>query len=164
MRNQVGLIRLHAPPAADLRHARTFTEYVGGPRSSVTVRLRTDGLEPGDVAGLALAARRSAWIGIEAGRQGFTLTQFDEETGCASRLPFTGSEVWLRVACDFVANHARFSHGADGKFYAGIGGPYLLGNAGAAFHSIRCSLFAYSTKLDIDGGDADFDSFVITWP
>lgn len=164
MRNRSGLIRLHALPAADFRHARTFTEYIGGPRTSVTVRLGTGGLEPGDVAGLALGSRRYAWIAVEAGRQGCTLAQFDEATGRASRLPLTGPEVWLRVECDFVDNHARFSHGAGGQRFASVGWPYALGDPHAVVRSICCSLFAYSTALGAGGGHADFDSFVISWP
>ena len=164
MQERIGLIRLAALPARDLRHACTFTEFVGGPRFSVTVRLATDGLEPGDVAGLALSNTRDAWVAVERGRNGFTLTQGDEETGASSRVPLSTPDVWLRVECDFAGHHARFSHSADGRRYTGIGEACVLGANRAGFPSVGCVLFSYTTHPGARGGHADFDSFLVTWP
>jgi hypothetical protein len=164
MQKRIGLIRLTALPARDLRHARTFTEFIGGPRSSVTVRLATDGLEPGDVAGLALSSTRDAWVAVERGRNGFTLTQCDEETGASSRFPLATPDVWLRAECDFIGHNARFSHSADGRRYTGIGGPCVLGGNRAGFPSVGCVLFSYTTRPGARGGHADFDAFLVTWP
>jgi hypothetical protein len=164
MRKRIGLIRLTALPARDLRHASTFTEFIGGPRSSVTVRLATDGLEPGDVAGLALVNKRDAWIAVERGRNELTLTRFDEETGTSSRVPLGTPDVWLRAECDFVGHYARFSHSADGSRYTGIGEPCVLGANRSGFPSVGCVLFSYTTQPGARGGHADFDSFLVTWP
>ncbi len=164
MRRRVGLIRLRALPALDVRRANTFTEYVCGPRSSVTVRLGAAGLKPGDVAGLALSNTCHAWLGVERGNHGFTLTWFDEQSGKASRVPWKKPRIWLRAECDFVNNAARFSCSADGKRYAGRGEPSPMGDGSAASQSVRCSLFSYSTQSGAEGGHADFDTLVITWP
>ena len=164
MQKRIGLIRLAALPAPDLRHACTFTEFISGPRASVTVRLGTDGLEPGDVAGLALSNTRNAWVAVERGRNGFTLTQGDEATGASSRAPLSTPDVWLRAECDFVARHARFSHSADGSRYTAIGEPCVLGANGAGSPSIGCVLFSYTTQPGARGGHADFDAFLVTWP
>ena len=164
MQKRTGLIRLTALPARDLRHACTFTEFIGGPRSSVTVRLATDGLEPGDVAGLALLNRRDAWVAVERDKNELTLTQFDEESGTSSRVPLGTPDVWLRAECDFVGHHARFSHSADGRRYTGIGEPCVLGANQTGSPSVGCVLFAYTTQPGARGGHADFDSFLVTWP
>jgi len=164
MQKRIGLIRLTALPAPDLRHACTFTEFIGGPRSSVTVRLATDGLEPGDVAGLALLNRRDAWVAVERGRSGLTLTQSDDETGTSSRVPLGTPDVWLRAECDFVGHHARFSYSADGRRYTVIGEPCVLGSNRTGFPSVGCVLFSYTTRPGARGGHADFDAFLVTWP
>jgi xylan 1,4-beta-xylosidase len=164
MQKRMGLIRLPALPAPDARHARTFTEYVCGPRSSVTVTLGAAGLKPGDVAGLALSNTHHAWLGVERGSHGFTLTRFDEQTGKASRVPLTKPRIRLRAQCDFVDNTARFNYSTDGKRYAGIGEPCSMGDGQIASKGVRCSLFAYSTRAGAEGGHADFDSFLVTWP
>ena len=164
MQTRMGLIRLPALPAPDAWRARTFTEYVCGPRSSVTVRLGAAGLEPGDVAGLALSNTHHAWLGVERGSHGLTLTRFDEQTGEASRVLLTKPHVRLRAQCDFVDNTVRFSYSAHGKRYAVIGEPCSMGDLQIASTGVRCSLFAYSTRAGAEGGHADFDSFLVTWP
>jgi xylan 1,4-beta-xylosidase len=164
MPKRMGLIRLHALPAPDVRLARAFTENVSGPRASVTVALGAAGLKPGAVAGLALSRTRHAWLGVERGPDGFTLTQFDGQTGEASRIPLRRPRVWLRATCDLVHNTARFSYSTDGKRYTGIGEPYCMGDDQVALQGVRCSLFSYVTLAGAEGGHADFDSFVVTWP
>jgi xylan 1,4-beta-xylosidase len=164
MSKRMGLIRLYALPAPDVRHARAFTEYVSGPRASVTLALGAAGLKHGAIAGLALSRTRDAWLGVESGPGGFTLTQFDGQTGEASRIPLRRPRAWLRATCDFVDNTARFSYSTDGKRYAGIGEPHRLGDDQAALQGVRCSLFSYGTQAGAEGGHADFDSFVVTWP
>jgi beta-xylosidase len=164
MQERIGLIRLPALPARDLRHACTFTEFIGGPRSSVTVRLATDGLEPGDVAGLALTHARAAWVAVERGRSELTLRQFDEQTATSSRVPLGTPDVWLRAECDLVGHHARFSYSADGRRYTVIGEPCVLGSNRTGFPSVGCVLFSYTTRPGARGGHADFDAFLVTWP
>jgi beta-xylosidase len=58
LRERLGFLRLHALPASDLWHARnTLGQRAIGPRSRVTVTVDASGLNPGDVAGLALFNR-----------------------------------------------------------------------------------------------------------
>ncbi len=164
MHKRMGLIRLRALPAPDVRHALTFTEYVGGPHCSVAVTLGAACLKPGAVAGLALSRTGCAWLGIERGRDGFTLVQFDERTGKASRVPMRGPRVWLRAECDFVNNAARFSYSVDGKRHARIGEPCSMDDDQIAVQGVRCSLFSYGTQAGAELGYAEFDSFILTWP
>ena len=164
MQKPVGLIRLDAVPASAPRYARTFTEYVWGPRASVHVRLDAAGLEPGDLAGLALSNSGFGWIGVERSGTGHTLAQFDERTGVTTRIPLVTPRVWLRTDCDVTNGTGRFSHSADGARYAAIGSPHLLGDDPTTVQSIRCALFACRVGPGSGGGHADFDAFLVTWP
>ena len=53
-----------------------------------------------------------------------TLTEFDEQSGKASRVPLKNTRVWLRADRDFVRNTAGFRYGTDGTRYVSIGEPY----------------------------------------
>lgn len=163
MRERVGLIRLDSVPASDARHARTFTEYIGGPRPSVTVRLVATGLRRGGVAGLALSHNDVAWVGVERESDGFVLAQFDERAGRTARIRWSTPHVWLRLDCEFASGAARFGYSASGSRYAAIGEPYLFGGGQPDLRWLCCSLFAYHTPLDGGGGHAEFDSFLVTW-
>lgn len=153
-----GFLRLHALPSSDLWRARnTLTQRAIGPRSTVTVVLDTKGMKTGDVAGLALFNRPYAWLGVESG----SVTLFDEVTGETARgAPVKTSRVWLRAACDFMANKAAFSYSTDGKNYVPIGQPHTMAYGLITFQGVRYSLFAYN-KGEGDGGYADFDSIAV---
>lgn len=162
MRKPLGLIRLHALPAPDVRLARTAdTLYAVEPRSTVTVALSVAGLRPGDIAGLALFNGHYAWLGVERGSDGLTLARYHEQSGKPSRVRLRSRRVWLRAECDFVRNEVRCRYSTDGSRYAEIGQSHTMGDSPIAAHSIRCSLFAFSTKVRAEGGHADFDSFVV---
>jgi hypothetical protein len=190
MRNSFGLIRLHARPASDVWHARTGVELCAvEPRSTATVRLNAAGLRYGDVAGLALhgsvalapdhrgsglseakaalnthfAGRTTtpfAWLGVERGRDGFTLIQLVEHSGQAGRVPLSDRPVWLRAECDFVHNRVGFSHSTDGTVYVGIGKPHPMGDRPGAL-VMWCSLFSRAAEGPAEGGHADFDSLLL---
>ncbi len=192
MRNSFGLTRLHARPAPDVWHARTSAELCAvEPRSTATVRLNADGLRSGDIAGLALftamalapdhrgsglseakaacnthfagrTSRPCAWLGVERGRDGFTLIQFVEHSGQARRVPLSNRPVWLRAECDFVQNRIGFSYSTDGTVYVGIGEPHRLGDRPGAALVMLCSLFSRAAEGQAEGGYADFDSLLLT--
>ena len=163
MHEPFGFVRLRARPALDVWHARTpLTLYAVGPRSTVTVVLDAAGLGPGDVAGLVLFKKPYAWLGVEHLGDGLTLAQFDQQSGRTSRVPLGSRRVWLRTECDFTAGEAGFRYSTDGRGYAEIGESHAIGECPIAPHAIQCSLFSCSTNVQVDGGHADFDSFVVT--
>jgi beta-xylosidase len=163
LQERPGFLRLHALSAPDLWRARnTLTQRAIGPHSTVTVVLETVGMKSGDVAGIALFNRPYAWLGVEHGSGGFTLIEFDEVTGKASRVPLKNGRVWLRADCDFVKNTAGFRFSTDGKSYTSIGEAYTMAYGLITFQGIRGSLFAYNTEDGAEGGYADFDSIEVT--
>jgi hypothetical protein len=162
MHEPFGLIRLRACPARDPWHARTaLTLYAVGPLSTATVRLNPAALKTGDVAGLLLAGRPCAWLGVERGRAGFTLVQCDEWTGRTRRVPLEGTAVWLRAECDFGAGEARFLFSLDGAVYTGLGDQPFACELSADAAGIGCTLFCLAPESGSGGGAADFDSFVL---
>jgi beta-xylosidase len=159
-----GYLRLHALPASDLLTAHnTLTQRAIGPRSTPTVVMDAAGMQPGDVAGLALLNRPYAWIGLERNEHGLTVAQFDEQTGRSSRVPLAGQRVWMRAECDFLNEEARFSYSTDGKVFRSIGMPFKTVYQLMTFQGVRYSLFSYNVS-GRQGGFADFDSIEVSEP
>ena len=156
-----GHLRLHALAAGDLLAARnTLTQRAIGPRSTPTVVLDASGLKPGDAAGLALFNRPYAWIGVTVDAEGPALTYATEEGGRVARVPLAAGRVWLRAACDFLREEARFSYSTDGKIFQPIGDPFRLVFQLMTFQGVRYSLFAFGSG----GGFADFDAIDVREP
>jgi beta-xylosidase/lysophospholipase L1-like esterase len=156
-----GHLRLHALPAGDLLAARnTLTQRAIGPRSTPTVALDASGLKPGDSAGLALFNRPFAWIGVSVDAEGPALAYVTEEGGRAARVPLPGGKVWLRAACDFLREEARFSYSTDGAVFHPIGEPFRLVFQLMTFQGVRYGLFAFGSG----GGAADFDGIDVREP
>ena len=156
-----GHLRLHTLAAPDLLAARnTLTQRAIGPRSTPTVVLDASGLKPGDAAGLALFNRPYAWLGVSVDAEGPALTYVTEEGGRVERVPLAAGRVWLRAACDFLREEARFSYSTDGKIFQPIGDPFRLVFQLMTFQGVRYSLFAYGSG----GGFADFDAIDVREP
>ena len=148
-------------PRGDLLAARnTLTQRAIGPRSTPTVVLDASGLKPGDAAGLALFNRPYAWLGVSVDAEGPALTYVTEEGGRVARVPLAAGRVWLRAACDFLREEARFSYSTDGRHFQPIGDPFRLVFQLMTFQGVRYSLFAFGSG----GGFADFDAIDVREP
>jgi beta-xylosidase len=159
-----GFLRLHSLPASDLWWARnTLTQRAVGPRSSPTTVLETAGMQPGDVAGLALFDWPYAWIGVRRDSAGLALEQYDRTTDRTVRVPLTSSRVWLRADCDFLTEKAHFSYSTDGKRFRPLGPEFTMVFQLKTFQGVRYSLFSYNL-LGARGGYADFDAFTVHEP
>jgi xylan 1,4-beta-xylosidase len=159
-----GYLRLHTMPAASFWNARnTLTQRAIGPKSTPIVRLDAAGLQPGDVAGLALLNKPYAWIGIERDDKGLSVAQFNEHTRKTTHASMTGAALWLKADCDFLTETAQFSYSLDGKRFLPLGGPFEMVYQLTTFQGIRYSLFAYN-GAGRSGGYADFDSVSVTEP
>jgi hypothetical protein len=122
--------------------------------------METDGMQSGDVAGLALFNRPYAWLGVERNAQGLTLAQFDEQSGQTVRVSLTTSRVWLRADCNFLENTSQFSYSVDGREFYNIGERLTMPYGLITFQGVRAALFSYN-KSGVEGGFADFDSFTM---
>ncbi|MYN09329.1 glycoside hydrolase family 43 protein [Pseudoduganella aquatica] len=159
-----GSLRLHSLPAKNLWEAKnTLTQRAIGPDSSATAVLDLKGLQPGDVAGLALFGRPYSWLGVEQTADGRQVVLFDEQTGEHSRVPLKAERVWLRVDGDFISERAKFSYSVDGKSFAPIGQERAMVFQLLTFQGMRYGLFNFNTA-GAAGGFADFDAIDIHEP
>ncbi|MGB3801478.1 MAG: glycoside hydrolase 43 family protein [Lewinella sp.] len=159
-----GYLRLHALPAATFWRARnSLTQRGIGPESTATTRLELDGLESGDVAGLALLNLPYAWLGIMEEEDGRTLRYFNQQTDETADVEIDKDAVWLRTHANFDTDTAYFSYSLDGESFTDIGGPVHMPYQLRTFQGVRYTLFNYHTGGG-EGGFADFDDFEVDEP
>jgi hypothetical protein len=159
-----GFLRLHSLPARDFWWARnSLTQRAIGPESAATTDLDASGLQPGDVAGLALLNLPYAWIGVRRSGDGFALAYFDQTAGDSRSEKLVKPRLKLRVHCNFDLDTARFSYSVDGHEFKLIGGELKLPFQLKTFQGVRYALFHYNENA-APGGQADFDDFVVDEP
>lgn len=164
LRERPGYLRLHALPAASFWEARnTLTQRAIGPRSSPTVLLDTAGLRNGDHAGLGLLNLPYATLGVERSDAGLAIVSHDQSRETTTRVPFSGSRIWLRADCDFLTEKARFSYSLDGRDFVPVGAEFTMVFQLTTFQGVRYALFSYNGS-GVTGGHADFDSVEIYQP
>jgi beta-xylosidase len=159
-----GYLRLHSLPARDFWWARnSLTQRAVGPESTATTDLDASGLQPGDVAGLALLNLPYSWIGVKRDRDGFALEFYDQTTGESRLEPLQNPRLKLQVHCNFDVDSAQFSYSVDGREFKAIGDGLKLPFQLKTFQGVRYALFHYNTGGS-PGGQADFDDFVVSEP
>lgn len=159
-----GYLRLRPLPAESFWFARnSLTQRAMGPESLATVELDASGLEPGDVAGLALLNLPYAWIAAARTTNGFLLRMFDERAKASVELPLERERIWLRLHCDFDEERARFSFSEDGRSFTEIGDELITVFQLKTFQGVRYALFAYNSE-GRKGGCADFTRFTLDEP
>jgi xylan 1,4-beta-xylosidase len=153
-----GFLRLHSLPAAELMSARnTLTQRSIGPVSIPTVVMDTNGMQAGDVAGLALFNFPYAWIGVSRGAEDSNIVQFNQLTGKTESVPFKGTRVWLRANCDFLKEKAQFSYSTDGEKFEPMGDEFTMIFQLKTFQGIRYSLFNFNIDKNRDRHVASLD-------
>lgn len=163
---RAGFLRLQTLPAENFWTARnTLTQRAVGPVSIPTATLDVSGLQPGDVAGLALLNLPYAWVGVTRDDDGTRLAQFDQLSGKTESVPLPAgtNRVWLRASCDFETEQATFSYSLDGGKYTQFGRTFTMVFQLKTFQGVRYALFAYNAEGKA-GGHADFDSFELEEP
>jgi len=167
LRERPGFLRLHSLPAPDFWLARnSLTQRAIGPQSRPTTILETSGMQPGDVAGLAMLDKPYAWIGVRRGDDGFWLEQLDQLSGDTARVklaPAAARRVWLRADCDFLVERCTFSHSTDGARFTTFGQPLGTIFQLKTFQGVRYALFHYNAR-GAPGGYADFDAMRVVEP
>jgi len=159
-----GYLRLHALPAADFWWARnTLTQRAIGPESIATAELDTVGMQPGDIAGLALLNLPYAWLGVRHTAQGLVIEQVDQATGAIAQAPLNASRVWLRAHCNFLTEAATLRYSTEGTTFQPLGAMFRLVFQLKTFQGVRYALFHFSTG-GAPGGYADFAGFDVEQP
>lgn len=150
-----GYLRLKAMQAENLLKAKnTLTQKLMGTTGNVHVELNFEGMQPGQVAGLAfLAGREENRIGVVCDEKGFSL---EAVTGNVRfhgpRL--SGKTVWFRASIN-LSGTTLFSFSVDNENFIGFAGPCTL--CPGFWKGARIALFSYNTLAD--GGCADFRNF-----
>lgn len=159
-----GYLSLRSMPAENFWFAKnTLTQRAIGPESIATTELDITGLQPGDIAGLALLNFPYAWIGIKHGDEDSEIQHFDQRTNLLERVKINLKKIWLRVECNFDTEFARFSYSTDGKTYLPIGDKFIMAFQLKTFQGVRFGLFNYNTN-GLEGGIAAFNSFDLHEP
>jgi xylan 1,4-beta-xylosidase len=121
------------------------------------------GLQPGDIAGLALLNISHAWIGIACTEHGCVMRYYNQATNQTIERPIASPRLSLRANGDFDADLATLSYSPDGKSFSQIGGEIRLPSQVKTFQGVRYALFAFNAAGP-DGGYADFDTFRVVEP
>lgn len=160
-----GYLRLHALGAEDFWHARnSLTQRAIGPVSTPTAKLDAQGLEVGDVAGLAVLDYPYAWVGVQRDDIGsFIVKMYSQYTDKYSQVKIDSPRIWLRAYGDFLRETVRFQYSTDGKEFHDIGDPVEMVFQLVTFQGVRYALFAYNSAGK-PGGFVDFDSFAVDEP
>lgn len=162
-----GFLRLRTNTLAeDILTARnTLTQRTSGPRCVCSVELQTDGLHPGDYAGLVALQGNYGTVGIKVDENGDkrVLVCKRGEHGQqieADSVLFSGKCIFLKIVFDFENSKdiASFYFSGDGSMWNKIGQDLQMKYTLDLFIGYRIGIYYYSTKRA--GGYADFRNFV----
>lgn len=161
-----GFLRLRSCTLTkDILSARnTLTQRTGGPQCAFSVKLETDGLKPGDYAGLVALQGNFGTVGVKIDENGDRKMlvckrdqngqQYEEDF-----VQFSGKRVFLKIAFDFKDNRdiASFYYSMDGVAWNKIGRDLHMKYTLDLFIGYRIGIYYYSEKET--GGYADFSDF-----
>lgn len=166
-----GYLRLTTDTAVDniYEAPNSLTQRTYGPECVSETKILTEGMKPGEYAGLCAVADHYGMVGVlcnEAGER--FIFQANGEFGTSFREPetivpeplFAGQEVSLKAVYDFVSNRVDFFYRLDEGAWQSIGSGRTLGfSTSTTFMGTRSWLFHYATKET--GGYVDFDYYLI---
>lgn len=166
-----GYLRLTADRAADnIWYAHnSLTQRTYGPTCQSEVKLLTDGMKPGEYAGICAVADACGMVGVLCDDNGDRyIYQAEAEFRAGFEQPnevlpeklAQGQEVRLKIAYDFKADTAEFFYSLDGENWNTIGTKKKLGfSTSTTFMGTRTWLYNYATGEA--GGYVDFDYYHI---
>ncbi|MBP1965028.1 glycoside hydrolase family 43 protein [Paenibacillus aceris] len=154
--------------ASSVEYARnTLTQRTEGPRCSGSTMIDSEGMKPGDRAGLVALASDFGTVGIQADENGerrvaMCIKGEDDREETVQSLVYKKSRIYLKIDFNFQegADTAHFYYSADGEDWMSIGQSLQMKYTLHHFMGYRIGLFNYATKEN--GGYADFDYFRYT--
>ena len=161
-----GFLRLRTKtPAKDILTARNIlTQRTSGPGCSFTVELDTEGMQPGDYAGLVALQGNYGAVGVKLGSKGEGKVLVCGRNGSGRQtaeyeVRFSGKRIFLKIAFDFENGRdiASFHISEDGVNWRKIGRELQMKYTLDLFIGCRIGLFYYSETEA--GGCADFRNF-----
>ncbi len=159
-----GYLRLHSLPAASFWRARnSLTQRGIGPESYAVAGLDVSGLQPGDIAGLALLNLPYAWIGVVKEENGHKIRFYNQQEQKSIDIETNKKRIWLRAWCNFDTDTGKLSYSFDSINFRDIGGEIVMPYQLKTFQGVRYALFNFNTEGK-EGGYADFNSFEVIEP
>jgi beta-xylosidase len=129
----------------------------------VTVELDTEGMKPGDYAGLAALQWDYGTVGIKVDSDHGRRVVVSRNRGDGVKIeddsvPFSGRNIFLKIAFDFEnGDIASFYYSPDGMRWVRIGSDLQMRYSLRLFIGYRIGIYCYSEKEA--GGFADFHNF-----
>ncbi|HZK35184.1 MAG TPA: glycoside hydrolase 43 family protein [Bacillota bacterium] len=161
-----GYLRLRTNALADdiLSARNTLTQRTSGPKCAFTIELDTEGLRPGDYAGLVAFQSKYGTIGVKADRDNtkrILVCKRNEEGKQVEEAiaPLNGPCIFLKVGFDFRdgIDLVSFYYSYDGTSFSKIGKDLKMKYTLDLFIGYRIGVFNYAVEQA--GGYADFRSF-----
>lgn len=158
-----GFLRLHTVrPVKDLRAApntltqRIFAAYDPAVPTTAITKMDTQGMQDGDIAGLAIFQDPSACIGIKQ-NHGSRYVVMINNGRIVDSVSLTATPVYLRCVASNSTKKASFSYSTDGQNYQPLGDELTMRFNLKIFTGNKFCLFNYATETV--GGYVDFDWF-----
>lgn len=158
-----GYLRLStAKVVSDLRDARNtltqrpFSYYSKSVTSTATIKMETDSMLDGDVAGLAVFQDPYAYIGIKKSN-GKNFVVMVNNGSTVKSVATDSTIIYLRANAFYGTSKATFSYSFDNKLFNPLGNELSMKFSLSVFTGNKFCLFNYATKTI--GGYVDFDWF-----
>lgn len=122
-----------------------------------TIRMETEGMSDGDVAGLSIFDEEHAFIGVKKSEGEINLvTLFDDELQIEAAV--TGPDIYLRCVVDNNAGNAAFYYSFDNSKFNRLGTEFILNDSiFGPFSGYRLGIFNHATIAT--GGYVDIEWF-----
>lgn len=158
-----GFLRLStAKVVSNFRNARNtltqrpFAYYSKSVTSTATIKMVTDDMLDGDIAGLAVFQDPYAYIGIKK-LNGKNYVLMVNNGSVVKSLATDSTTIYLRANAFYGTSKASFSYSFDNKLFTSFGNELSMKFNLSIFTGNKFCLFNYATKTI--GGFVDFDWF-----
>lgn len=162
-----GFLRLRTNTTASsiLTARNTLTQRTSGPKCAFSVELETDGLKPGDNAGLAALQGNYGMIGVKVDENGERIiTAYKRGSNCQQmeeeKVRYSGKHIFFKIIFDYENDKdtASFYFSEDGNLWHKIGSDLQMKYTLDLFIGYRIGIYYYSETEA--GGYTDFRNFV----
>lgn len=144
------------PEAQNTLTQRIFAYYSNTVASTGAVRMNTDNMKDGDIAGIAVFQDPYAYLGVKQVNGAKYLVMVNNGNAIDS-IATDSTEFYLRAHADYKTSKATFAYSYDNQSYSLLGNDLAMRFNLSVFTGNKFCIFNYAT-VDT-GGFVDFDWF-----